>query len=151
GPDTEEAGADAGPEAGSAGRTRAILGALVQGLLALSWACLRTAYRYPRWALVVVLSVVILGATALTRPGNPTPAAAIPPEKPATTSAGPDKPKDPEQGKKEPRADQTALAKAGPAPATETKQGSTGDRGTSEAAVPAPPLDAATATTPKVA
>ena len=44
------------------GRIRAILAVLVQGLLALSWACLRAAYRYPRWALAIVLSVVILGA-----------------------------------------------------------------------------------------
>ena len=115
------------PGTESAGRIRAILDVLGQGLLALSWACLRTAYRYPRWALVIVLSVVILGATALTRPGKPTLTAAIPPEKPAASPAGSGEPKAPEEGKKEPKPDQTALAKADPAPATETKDGKKDD------------------------
>src|SRR4051794_7833697 len=54
GSDAEETGSDAQPGTGSADRIRAILDVLGQGLLALSWACLRTAYRYPRWALVIV-------------------------------------------------------------------------------------------------
>ena len=98
GSDAEETGSDAQPGTGSADRIRAILDVLGQGLLALSWACLRTAYRYPRWALVIVLSVVILGATALTRPGKPTLTAAIPPEKPAAAPAGSSEPKAPEGG-----------------------------------------------------
>src|SRR5262245_42465809 len=60
--DGEEPEPDSEPASGGAvDRARAIVGVVVLGLLALSWTCLLAAYRYPRWALVIVLSVVILG------------------------------------------------------------------------------------------
>jgi nucleoid-associated protein YgaU len=151
GSDAEEIGSDAQPGRGAAARIRAIVGALGQGLFALAWACLRTAYRYPRWAIVVMLSVVILGATTLTRPANPTLTAVIPPEKPATPPAGAGEPKAPEGGKDEPKPDQTAVAKADTAPATETNGGKKDDQKTGAVTAQAPPPGPATTASPKLA
>ena len=60
---------EATPGGGAVGRNRGVLAGLGGGLFALTWACLRCPpIVIPRlWALVVVLSVVILGAGALRR------------------------------------------------------------------------------------
>src|SRR5262249_30920932 len=123
--DGEGTGPDPEPDPGTGapGRTRAILGALVHGLLALSWACLRMAYRYPRWVLVIALSVVILGATALTRPSKPTPKAEIPAKSAGAPAPGPDPANGPEEHKEHPKEDRPALADAGSSPATKGEDG----------------------------
>ncbi len=113
--DVEELEADSRPASvgGAVGRARAVLDVLVHGLLALSWACLRAAYRYPRWALVILLSVVILGATALTRPGKPTPTAAISQKTPPAASSGSDGREDRDEERKNPKGAPPAVADSG--------------------------------------
>ncbi len=64
--------------AGLPARARAVMAAVSNAAIAAGGTALRTAYRYPRWAAVVALSVTVLGAIALTRPGRATPHAAIP-------------------------------------------------------------------------
>ena len=73
-----------------------------------------TAYRYPRWAGVIVFSVLILGATALTRPGNPTPRAEIPKKKAAVPPSGPVVREDTKKDGKDPKEAPTAIAAAAP-------------------------------------
>jgi nucleoid-associated protein YgaU len=142
GDETEE---DSEPASGGGAvdRARDIVGVVVRGLLALSWACLLTAYRYPRWALVIVLSVVILGATALTRPGNPTPPAKIPGESATASAPGPDKGKDPQKDKEPPKGDQPALADAGSPPAAKAEDGHQGAKKDGEASASPPAPDPA--------
>jgi nucleoid-associated protein YgaU len=143
--DGEEPEPDSEPASGggAADRARAILGAVAGGLLALSWACLRAAYRYPRWALVIVLSVVILGATALTRPGKSTPTAKILGESAAAPAPGPDKGKDPQKDKGPPKGDQPALADAGSPPAAKAEDGHKEAKKDGEASASPPALDPA--------
>ncbi len=150
--DLEDPQADSRPDSGSGavGRIRAILAVLVHGLLALSWACLRAVYRYPRWALAIVLSVVILGATALTRPGKPTPRAVISQENPATSSSGSGGREDSKKDGKDPKEGSSAIADAGQVLATNKaeekdkepkKSGGASDapRGREADGVPSPP------------
>jgi nucleoid-associated protein YgaU len=153
-PDAGE-GEDEEPESasgtGARGRIRAVLGALPHGLLALTWAGLRAAYRYPRWALVIVLSVVILGATALTRPGKPTPKAEIP-GKGAAAASNTEGEKAPAKDKTDPKEDRPAVADAGPAPASKPEGAPKGVEKEREASAPPPALDpSASPTAPKVA
>src|SRR4051812_43161707 len=79
--DLDESDADSPPDLEpEAGRhwTRALAGTLAHGLAAVGRAALRGAVRYPRASLATGLSVVILGAVAITQTGRPLPEAQVP-------------------------------------------------------------------------
>jgi nucleoid-associated protein YgaU len=144
-------GPGAVPGVGGVGpRTRAFLDALARGLLATTWALMRTAYRYPRWAGVIVLSILILGAVAFTRPGKPMPKAAISSPDAAASSSGSDGKEAPKKDGKGPEPDRTKLVKAEPTPPARPKGNETDDR-SKEAPPAAPPLDATPAPSSPVA
>ena len=119
--------------------TEALLGAVARSLLSMAWASMRAAYHYPRWALVIACSILILGATALTRPGKPTPRAEISSNTavvPASGSGGQGAAnKDGKESK-----ESTVIANAAPAAPSKPKEESKDKRG-GETAVPAPLLE----------
>ena len=96
------------------GRIRTITMATTRALLALSWVIGRASYQHPRSVLVVLLSVGVLSATALTRPSKSTPPASIAGKTSVESTeaddptAGPDVEKQPG-----PRPEDPALAQAG--------------------------------------
>ncbi len=143
--DGEEPEPDSEPASGGGAvdRARALLGAAARGLLALSWACLLAAYRYPRWALVIVLSVVILGAITLTRPGKPAPPARIPGENAAASASGPDHGQDPQKAKEQPKGGQPALADAGSPSGAKAEDGAKEAKKDGEASASPPAPDPA--------
>ena len=78
--DSDEPEVESRPDRGSDAsrrRARPLAGALAHGLVGIGRAGVRGAVRYPRASLAAGLSVLILGAVALTEPSNPTPVAQI--------------------------------------------------------------------------
>ena len=127
-------------------RIEALLGAVAHGVLSMARAGLRAAYRYPRWALVIVCSVLILGATALTRPGKPTPRAEITSNTATVPSSSPDGREATKKDGKDSK-EQTILANAAPAAAPKPKEKSE-DKPGGETAVSAPLPDRVAAPAP---
>jgi nucleoid-associated protein YgaU len=147
--DGDDPGAVPGP-GGVGTRIRAFLDALARGLLATTWALMRAAYRYPRWAVVIVFSILILGAIALTRPGKPMPKAVISPPNATASSSGSDGKENTKKDGKGPESDRTKLVKADPTPPARPKGNETGDR-SPESPAAAPPLDPAPAPSTPIA
>lgn len=120
-------------------RARVALGVLVRGFRGLTMAVLRAAYHYPRWAIVIVSSVLILGSIALTRPSRPTPPAHINSQDVAESPSGAGATNAPKNGRKKPEGEVTHVAEA-----TSPSSDHTGDRmGPRESASPPPQSTAA--------
>ncbi len=165
GPSDEEAAGEGDGDASTPDRSgfpalaRAGAAALSSSLVAAASLAGRTAYRYPRWAAVVALSVVVLGGIAVTRPGRATPLAEIPPPQTANNSPGPDENKDPKDpkpdpkdDKKDPKPDPTLVAVADPAAAEKPKSDPEKPADTPPVAAPAESKDPAKgATSPTAA